>query len=109
MQLHIFLGECGGFVEVNSKGNYSWDGTNDQKLTCTHNNNKTAKAKCICDDATVMTFKIKRLICVTFFLLQLAILNQQCSFETLILTKFSGPLYLEYQQFLMSLRKSQDK
>ena len=66
-----FLEECGGFVEVNSKGSYSWDRSNDQavqELKCTHNDNKTAKAECICDE-TVLTLKINRLICVTLFLL----------------------------------------
>ncbi|KAL5262897.1 hypothetical protein ACHWQZ_G008335 [Mnemiopsis leidyi] len=41
---------CGGFVEVNSKGNYSWDGSDKQELPCTYNQTAKAAAECICDE-----------------------------------------------------------
>lgn len=37
-------------MEVNSKGNYSWDGSDKQELPCTYNQPANATAECICDE-----------------------------------------------------------
>ncbi|XP_063691618.1 adhesion G-protein coupled receptor G6-like isoform X2 [Bolinopsis microptera] len=48
-----FEGKCGGLTEVNNKGSYIWNGTN-QTLPCDFNKEVVAHAvsKCTCDDDT---------------------------------------------------------
>ena len=58
--MDYIVGKCGGLTEVNNKGSYIWDGT-DETLPCNFNEVVVAVAKCICDDDTVSPSFISRL------------------------------------------------
>ena len=58
--MDYIVGKCGGLTEVNNKGSYIWDGSN-QTLPCEFKEEVVAVANCICDDDTVSPSFISRL------------------------------------------------